>query len=93
MAKLSKEKIELLESYVNRYSRRYKLLNTVFFRKNVYGVIVDKKSNLTLNDCLADVLLDSSLRVEEEAVKYLVENDYLYKVQNISDVMAKVRER
>ena len=84
----------LLESYVNKYSRKYKLVNKSFFEKNVFGVIVDKKSNLTLNDCLADVLRDASLNSsEEEAVKYLIDNGFLYKKQDISDVMAKVRER
>ena len=35
----------------------------------------------------------SGLNTVEEAVKYLIDNGFLYKKQDISDVMAKVRER
>jgi hypothetical protein len=69
----------LLESYVYKYSKKYKLLHYGFNEKTCAGGIVKKGNKIeTFLDLIINVLLDNEINLNrEETLNYLYENGYL----------------
>lgn len=68
----------LLESYLNSYSRKFRLVHTSFSKKETCGAMVRAESKITDYDALITVVLSEAGRefTQKTALDYLVENGY-----------------
>ena len=88
----------LLESYCYRYSNKYSLRCISFNDKNS-GIIVEKTSNISYSDMLAEAIARADIKLDRDnACKYLCDSGYIAKskIVGIDEILNKaiiIRER
>lgn len=86
----------LLEHYIDKYSKKFKLLHTNFNENSSVGAIVKKTSHISsFEELIIDVLAESTQELNSKAtLNYLCEKGYMARrsYANIEQVLIKARE-
>lgn len=83
----------LLEGYLFKGSKKFRVLNAAFNKKKPIGAIIKKDAFESFDDLLVEVIRDNKLFDKEKAFEYLKENDFILtkKIKNIDFLINKAK--